>query len=196
MKKIAIFGGAFNPPHIMHAAVVEALIRANFLDEIWVMPSGDRIDKNSSGVSKSDRVRMLNIMINELFPSPTIPIMVSELEVNRPTITRTTETKNELEKLYPKERFYFVIGSDILSDIKTKWHNGEELFKSTNFILIPRGLDKLESDIARNIIVLDRSIRSSLSSTFIRNLLSQGYSGTPYISNGVVEYISKNKLYV
>ncbi len=44
-KEIAIFGGAFDPPHNGHIQIINKLKEAKEFDEIWILPSGDRNDK-------------------------------------------------------------------------------------------------------------------------------------------------------
>ena len=77
MKKIALYGGAFSPPHLGHASVIEAILRLFPCDEIWVMPSADRHDKIVSA-SGEHRIKMLELMITELFPEYILPILLSE----------------------------------------------------------------------------------------------------------------------
>src|SRR3989344_3792294 len=159
-KKIVIYGGAFSPPHIGHATAIEMAVRTFICDEIWIMPSADRRDKTIS-VSGEHRVNMLKIMLAELFPRPSIPIKILTLELDRPALTTTYETKLELDKKYSDCEFYFLVGADIFKDIKTKWVNGKELFKIAKFISVQKVGD--------------------ISSTFVRKIISEGHSGMPYI---------------
>ena len=64
-KKIVIYGGAFNPPHIGHAIAIENVLRLFPCDEIWVMPTADRHDKKIK-VDGVHRVQMLNLMVQEI----------------------------------------------------------------------------------------------------------------------------------
>jgi nicotinate-nucleotide adenylyltransferase len=45
-KSIALFGGAFDPPHNGHMSVLNKLDSIEFINEIWVLPSGNRSDKS------------------------------------------------------------------------------------------------------------------------------------------------------
>ena len=74
--RVALYGGAFSPPHLGHASLIEAILRLFPCDEIWVMPSADRHDKKISAPGKS-RIEMLEILIQELFPNSKIPILIS-----------------------------------------------------------------------------------------------------------------------
>ncbi len=195
-KKIVIYGGAFNPPHIGHAAAIENIIRLFPCDEVWVMPSADRHDKAIS-VNGEHRLKMLQIMIDKAFPDPQIPIIVSDMEVRRGISTTTFETKEQLEKQYPSYEFYFQVGTDIAGDIKDKWFKGADLFNSANFIVVKRSGAQLPKNIPKkSILLMDKQVADiDVSSSFVRRLLTRGYSGMPYITRSVAEYIKENKLY-
>ncbi len=194
-KRIAIIGGAFNPPHMGHALVIETITRLFLCNEIWVMPSADRRDKKIN-VSGKQRLEMLKIMINDLFVNSAIPIRISTIELDRDKPTTTYETNQELTQRYPNNRFYYVIGSELVGDIEKKWYRGKELWSRLNFVVILRGLSKLPKKLPSQVMILDEDIcLADVSSTFLRQLIKSGYSGLPYITKGVAEYIQKNKLY-
>ena len=108
-KKVAIFGGSFNPPHIGHMKVVE-LVRESFpCDEIWLMPSGNRRDKKMA-VADNHRIEFAKMMAKELqqsFENQNSPLIrVSTDEINNPSLTATIDTLRDLEKNYPDNEFY------------------------------------------------------------------------------------------
>lgn len=170
-KKIVIYGGAFNPPHIGHAITIETVMRTFVCDEIWIMPSADRRDKKIS-VSGEHRVNMLKIMLAELFPDPKVPVKISTLELERPALTTTYDTQLEFNKKYPDSEFYFLVGEDIFKDIETKWVNGKKLFQIAKFVTIAKKVD--------------------VSSTFVRERIHEGHNGVPYIIPAVARYIKEN----
>ena len=45
MRNIALYGGAFDPPHIGHIRLIHSLVDVKGVDEVWLMPCGDREDK-------------------------------------------------------------------------------------------------------------------------------------------------------
>ena len=194
MKKVIIYGGAFNPPHVGHAIVIETAIRLFPADEIWLMPSGDRRDKKI-GVSSKHRINMIKLMVRDIFKNRPIPIKISSLELERVKLTTTYETKIELEKTYPRHRFYFLIGSDIIDDIKSRWVNGKKLFESSNFLVFEKSSFPVSKNIGGKVTILSRSIEVNVTSTFIRKLIREGRSGLPYLTPSVAAYIKKHRLY-
>lgn len=193
-KQIALYGGSFSPPHLGHASVIEGLLRLFPCDEIWIMPSADRHDKTVTA-SGEHRIKMLKIMIAELFPKPKMPIIISDLEfrLSKPTITY--RTLKLLKEKYPSREFHFVIGSENLGVIEAKWINGKKLFREASFIAIKNPLILLPDKLPPHITIIDDVAWSDISSTFIRKLLAQGYSGLPYLTKKVAEYIKDHNLY-
>lgn len=192
---VIIFGGAFNPPHIGHAMMIEAATRLSHADEIWVMPSKDRGDKKVSA-SGTDRICMLERMSEDLsFASFPIPIVISDFELKLPGLTKTVETKEALEQAYPHTVFTFLIGSEILPDIKTKWVRGDELWQSAHFLVLAR-VSEIPQNLPSNFTVLGEGSRGAdISSTFIREIVSHGASGIPYVTPRVAEYMREKSLY-
>ena len=66
MKKIAIYGGAFDPMHQGHLFVInETLSKIKNLDELWVMPCYNHNQKNSVSSFES-RLNILNFLTKNL----------------------------------------------------------------------------------------------------------------------------------
>lgn len=194
-KKIVIYGGAFNPPHKDHGKVIDVVLRHFPCDEIWVLPSPDRQDKKIS-VSGHHRLEMLKIMIKELFPHTPVPIMASDFELKRPDKPTTRETLTELKKLYPDTDFWFVVGSDTVGDIKTKWVNGKKLFHEANFLVVRRLGYGLPKELPPHTKVLDQSISEvDISSTAIRELAATGKDFSDHLVPAVAAYIKTRGLY-
>ncbi len=194
-KKIVIYGGSFNPPHPGHADTIKAILRFFPCDEIWIMPSSERSDKKIK-ISGKHRVQMLRLMIKKMFPRPEMPIKISAMELERPKLTTTLETKLELEQKYPDYQFYFLIGSELVKDIETRWVHGKELYRSANFLVLLRKHAPLENNLPKNFVILSRDVvGSDLSSTFIRNLIAQEKSAAPYLMPEIAEYIKRHRLY-
>ncbi len=195
-KKIAIFGGSFNPPHIGHKKVIEIIQEYFPCDEIWLIPSGQRKDK-AINANNNDRIIMANLLTKELEKESGPKIKISEIEINKDKSTSTIETLEELEKEYPNNEFHFVISTELVPDIKKFWVRGEEIFNRGNFIIIERlGYMKIE-DIEippHSISIKQKEIIPEISSSKIREI------DTPdelykWLDTKLADYIINNKLY-
>lgn len=195
-KRIVIYGGSFNPPHVGHGVAIETVLRLFRCDEIWVMPSASRIDKPDL-VDGEHRYKMLEIMINEFFKNSKIPIKLLRTEIDRPRLTTTLDTKLELEKTYPDTEFWFLVGSDLLFDIESHWVNGEQLYKSANFLAIKRPGFSSPQKPPRHLILLEKgTVWPMVSSTLVRDLIKEDHTPMPYVSRGVADYIAREQLYI
>lgn len=195
-NKILIYGGSFSPPHLGHASAIELALRSFPCDEIWVMPSADRRDKKITA-DAIHRKKMLEIMVHELFPRPTVPLIVSSREITRPKLTTTYETLTELNEQFPVASFYFLIGTDVVGDIESRWYNGKEIYRIANFVVMDcRGIEAPANLPANFIYLRNRDAATSgISSTAIRDLLSEQKDAGVYLTPGVAEYIKTNRLY-
>jgi len=64
MRQIAVYGGAFDPPHIGHLKLIHSLSSLPGLDEIWLLPCGDRNDKKLL-LCKDTRFKLMKMLFNE-----------------------------------------------------------------------------------------------------------------------------------
>ena len=159
------------------------------------MPSADRRDKNIS-VSGEHRLKMVQLLFQEMFPNPKIPIQFSRMELDRPVPTTTFDTYQELKIQYPNKEFYFLIGGDIVGDIETKWDHGQDLVRLVNFLVFNRLGYDYPANLSANFLCLDKKVRGpDISSTFIRDLITKGQSTLPYTAATVAKYIGKLGLY-
>lgn len=130
MKSVALFGGSFDPPHIGHIAVVEALKQLSYIDEIVVMPTYINPFKNSSYASPKQRFDWLV----EIFKDDT-KVVVSDYEVAQNKKTPTIESVRHLRKTYKK--IYLVLGADNLDSLQ-QWYKYNELKELVSFIIATR----------------------------------------------------------
>lgn len=193
MKKVIVMGSAFNPPHLGHAAMLKVALRDFPCHEVWVMPTGDRQDKKFS-VRGEDRFQMAKLWIEELFPNAAVPIILSRMEMDSGKPTFTHETHQELLRIYPDHEFYFLFGGDILSEVRTKWHKGDEVFKNLNFLIVGRPGYDLPSDLPPHSTVLEAS-GNGISSTKVRAAIKAGEDVKEFIPRGVWNFIEQRKLY-
>ncbi|OGY63295.1 MAG: hypothetical protein A3I89_00030 [Candidatus Harrisonbacteria bacterium RIFCSPLOWO2_02_FULL_41_11] len=194
-KKIVIYGGTFNPPHAGHEKVIRILLAESLTDEIWLLPSGDRLDKKIS-VSGSHRRRMLEILLAKKFSDSKIPVKISDLELRQKPPTYTYKTKKILDKRYPNREFYFAVGTDSLNQLKSEWQYGKELFRHLNFIGIRRSNFPLKEKPKHLRMLKNKS--PALSSAEIRKLLALGKSSKTFknlLIPEILDYIKNNHLY-
>ncbi|PIY80668.1 MAG: nicotinate (nicotinamide) nucleotide adenylyltransferase [Candidatus Pacebacteria bacterium CG_4_10_14_0_8_um_filter_42_14] len=183
---IALFGGAFDPPHEGHHLVATTILKEHKVDEVWFLPAREHpfLKPLSSG---KDRVAML-----ELILSPGLKIETFELETDG--ISYTYKTLVALQEKYPDHNFSFVIGSDNLKSFD-KWDEYEELVREFPFFVYPRPGFPMEP-LFPNMTALSDETMVTASSTEVRERLARGESISELVEPVVEDYIRRQALYV
>ena len=136
MKRLGIFGGAFNPPHIAHSIIAEDIREQFTLDKIIFIPSGVPPLKDESVIiSANHRLNMARIAFGK-----NSNFEVSDIEINNSQgKSYTVDTLLRLKESYKKDevKLYLIIGIDNLIDFP-KWKNPEKLFLLSEVIVVNR----------------------------------------------------------
>jgi len=202
--KIALLGGAFDPIHIGHYLVAQQVKEQLHMDEVWLMVCYSYFpefpDKLKKITSYEERFKMASLFVQK-------ELIVSDFEEKYNKRSRTIDTLRLLKKYYPKDEFFWVIGSDALPSFHL-WNHWEELVHKHNLIVFPRDTDfntlkkrvcaslKL-SKIPNNITVLEGDlIVSTISSTHVRNRVKKVLPITPLVGETVQKYIENKRLYL
>lgn len=112
--KIALFGGAFDPPHLGHSQVADYLLQNKLADEVWFVPVKHHPFEKKVTESKY-RSAMLDLVLEELGPQAKI----ESFELESTATTYTANTLLSLQKKHPDHTFSWVIGSDNLEKLHT-----------------------------------------------------------------------------
>lgn len=182
--RIGVFGGSFNPPHLMHLNIAKELLRLKYLDKVIFVPTGNKYNKDDL-IDIEYRIEMLKIMTKDYND-----IIVSDYE-NKDRVIYTYETLDYFKKKYIGSEIYFILGADNLKQIGT-WKNSEYILSNYKLLVINRGNDKI---VAGDNIVITDVLNNDISSTFIRNNIDKDDIIKRYLDKNVLEYIRKEKLY-
>lgn len=137
MKKIAIFGGAFNPVTIGHIQTAQFVLDSSIFEEVWLMPYFKNNNKQME--SPQNRINMCKLSIEDQKN-----IYVCNYEINNKLKRETIHLFEKLkeEKIYENYEFSMVIGMDQANNFY-KWVNFLQLEKKVQFIVVPRKGNKL-----------------------------------------------------
>jgi nicotinate-nucleotide adenylyltransferase len=177
MNNIAIFGGAFNPSHIGHIGVAQALSECDKFDKILIVPTGVHCDKQVT-TPFQERYNLAKLAFSGI---PKVEII--DIENVYPDCNRTLKLVNKLSEIYPNAKFHITIGSDRLENF-SEWYCYQELLKNADIIavsrhkddeiVIKRSLENLENTLGKltyTILTCDDII--DISSTQIRENLAR-----------------------
>lgn len=192
-KRIGMFGGAFDPPHKGHAEVIRLMLAGNYVDELWVIPARQRLEKQMIA-SYADRLLMMQKLVEEEFPHET-NIFVRDDQTKDTDFSFTIDLLDAWRKQYPSHDFWIVIGSDLLSDIPY-WKNGDRLLNEVKFIVVERYKEQNEKlQYPKNYVIMSRSENWKCSSTLLRKFLKDGRDISLYVAPGVLAYIQERRIY-
>lgn len=187
MEKIGILGGTFNPIHTGHLLIAEGVRKKLNLDYILFIPCCLPPHKKPIKLAPAKhRLAMVRLAIKG---SPFFKVSTVELE--RGGKSYSVDTLEELHRQHKgKAKFFFIIGSDSLSGLKT-WKSLDKLMKLCNLVAVTRpGYFKQYPRVLR----LDLPTLP-ISSTDIRRLVRQGKSIRYLVPEKARSYIIRNKLY-
>ena len=154
MKRIAFYGGSFDPVHRGHLAIAGALIEQFELDEFVFIPAFHAPHKlRKQPTSAYDRYAMLCLITNA-----SEQISVSKMEIEAPGRPYTFETLATLRERLGDTEIFFVMGADSWMEITT-WRKWEEVLGLSNHIVITRpgfdiGFSHVTDDIRARIVDL------------------------------------------
>ena len=196
-KKVAVFGGTFDPPHLGHFIIAEQIKNKFDLQKIIFMPAGKPPHKNNNKISPDkDRCRMLKFVIdeNEFFN-------LSDWELKQDGYSYTAKTIKEFVPELEAEEVFFIIGADSLAEI-FQWKKPEYILEKGKFIVFNRPGYNLKELLSKkryqpflDNIFTYQGVNIEISSSFIRSEIKKGNSIRYLTSDKIYNYIEENNLY-
>ena len=133
MKRIAFYGGSFDPLHNGHLMIAHKLREVFALDEFVFIPAFHAPHKkDKKPTSAFHRYAMLCLATND-----ESQIKVSRMELDVPERPFTVETLTRLKKELTAAEIFFVMGADSWADITT-WREWEKVLTLVNIIVVTR----------------------------------------------------------
>jgi nicotinate-nucleotide adenylyltransferase len=122
-KRIGVFGGAFDPPHRAHMALVQAAVADLQLDRLLVIPTGQAWHKSVPLSPARHRLAMAQLAFSDV-PQ----VLVDPRETQRPGPSYTVDTLRELKAQWPDAQLYLVLGEDQAQALPT-WHESSKVLQ-------------------------------------------------------------------
>lgn len=199
--KIGVFGGSFNPVHNGHLEAAKQALRALDLEEIWFMPVSESGMKKGSGYLSGElRKRLIEAALQEVADSQ---MKLSTIELDRGGISYTYDTYRELRKLYPKDSFTFLYGSDCLNTIEN-WYQSGFLLKNLQLCFLHRAgcnsieeeqkLQYLSGKYGGNMKLLECNL-PNISSSIVRVLCKKKQDISGLVPQSVAALLCDERLY-
>ena len=115
MTKLGILGGTFDPPHTGHLVLAQSAYEYFQLDKVIFIPAAIQPHKQTKNiVDGQTRLKLLQLTIKN-----DTRFGISDIEIKRSGLSFTSDTLDELGKIYPEPEFYLIIGGDNIKDIES-----------------------------------------------------------------------------
>ena len=187
---IAVLGGSFNPPHICHVFISCYVLASVEIDQVWFLPCYKHAFRKELAPFHH-RFRMCCLALELLREDR---VHVSAIEKERQETSWTIDTVRDLKMQYPDDNFTWIIGSDVLLELK-QWKDFDHLASLISFLVVPRsGFSSDFSDSIANIERLEFQL-PNISSSLIRKRIKNKQSIESLVPKHVAEYIRMYKLY-
>jgi nicotinate-nucleotide adenylyltransferase len=130
---IYILGGAFDPPHAGHSAIVRSILHYKNPEKIIIIPSGKRDDKNYRA-SDEHRIAMLDIFVSDIADSRVIidNYFLTKWEGNMITRDVDIYTRNQYG-----DDICHIFGTDTIESM-TDWDSEQYAAKNIQKLFVPR----------------------------------------------------------
>jgi nicotinate-nucleotide adenylyltransferase len=196
-RRTGVFGGTFDPIHVGHLHVADAVADAASLDVVLFVPIAAPAHRETHAPAEA-RKAMTGLAIAG---NPKFVLDTTGLQQAAPGYT--ADTLALLRSKLPDDDFYFIAGIDSL--VRSRWRRLPEVAQAlAKFYVASREgvsdgeleavLADLQPELAARFERVDVAL-VDVSSTAIRRLIAQGRSIRYLVPDAVRDYIAKNALY-
>jgi nicotinate-nucleotide adenylyltransferase len=197
-KRIGLFGGTFDPPHLAHLLLAsEAAHQLQLSKVLWTLTPNPPHKKDQPITPLEHRLAMLKLTLAD---DPLFEL--SRLEIDRPGPHYTIDTVRLLAAHEPDADIILLLGGDSLHDLPT-WRLSPDLVTAVRQIGVMRrsgdslNLPELEKRLAGltdKVRFLDVLLQD-ISSSEIRRRIANGEPYRYYLPPAVYAYILEHNLY-
>lgn len=186
-KRVALFGGTFDPIHRAHLIVAREAADEFELNEVWFVPAAHPPHKNDTQTAFEHRFRMVELACAE---DPRFVASRLEEGEERSYSFHTIERAKAL--LQPGDELFFLIGADAFAEIGS-WYRSQDVLKMVAFLVVTRPGHTYETPPGATVYRLE-SLALLVSSSEVRSKLAAGQEAKE-LPIHVRNYIREHSLY-
>jgi len=138
-RRVGVFGGAFDPPHIGHLVVAQDVIDRLELDSLVVVPTARPAHRETMLPGR------LRLELAEIAFADADRVEVSAIEFEREGPSYMMDTLEELSRRHPTADWWLVIGSDQYAAFDT-WKDPERVLELSRLAVMQRGGEEIKPD--------------------------------------------------
>lgn len=187
-RRVGVFGGTFDPPHLGHTSVASEVADALGLDTVVWIPAGRPPHKDPSAVTPASvRLRMTRAAA-EADPR----FVVSDVEVRREGPSYMIDTLRALAD--PEAELFLIMGVDQFRTLDT-WKDPRTLRSLATLVVMDREGDAVDPSARDGEVVRVPVTRVDISSSDVRSAVSEGRDLAPLVPPGVARVVEHEGLY-
>ena len=190
MKRTGLFFGSFNPIHVGHLIIANAMLNNADMDEVWFVVSPQNPHKErASLLADHHRLQMVRVAIEDNYK-----LRACDVEFHLPVPSYTVVTLARLCELYPDREFCLIMGSDNLDSLH-RWRNYEYILENYTIYVYPRP-NHSGGDLANHphVHIVDVPMMD-ISSSYVREQIGQGHSVEYMLTEPVFRYLTEMHFY-
>lgn len=195
-RRIGVFGGAFDPPHLAHRALLEAALAELQLDVLRVVPTGDAWHKPRTLSTAAHRLAMVHLAFDEV---PQVRVDTQEMARSGPSYT--VDTLRHIAAAEPGAELFLIVGADQAAAL-TSWHDWQAILQLAIICVATRDqqsdngvLFEAEKLFPERFLHLSMPA-TPVSATRIRSMVANGQPVQTLVSEPVARYIADHHLYL
>ena len=183
-RRIGVFGGAFDPPHIGHRVVAQDVLERLHLDQLLVVPTAHPVHRETS-LSAGLRLELTRVAFAD---ADRIDVSDIEFENDRPSYM--VETLESIRDRQGAADLWLIIGSDQYAVFET-WNEPERILELAQLAVMKRGEDTIQPDPRFPYTSVDVT-RIDVSGQAIRRRIALGQSIKYLVPESVFAGIESN----
>ena len=191
MKRIALFGGTFNPIHLGHLIGAQIACDSLKLDKVIFIPCFLPPHKTERDLASStNRLKMVKLAItsNKKF-------VFSDFEIRQRQKSFSIDTARYFRKKFSAQtKIFLIIGEDNYTTLNA-WKKIDELKKLVTFVVLNRLSQRGVPFKGSNHFKFIKMPMIEISSSLIRQNINERKPIQYMVPDKVQTYIEKNKLY-
>jgi nicotinate-nucleotide adenylyltransferase len=193
-RRIGLFGGSFDPPHLAHRALADLALRELALDELRWLPAGQPWQKAGRELASAEHRAAMVALAAAGEPR----FVVDVRELHRAGPTYTVDTVAELQREHPGAELVLVIGQDQYAKLAT-WHRWQDLVPRVTLAVAARAGQAPVADAALAAVSHRSTVlplpRIDIAATDIRARVAAGQPIDALVGVPVARYIADHHLY-
>lgn len=185
-----MYFGSFNPIHVGHLAIANAVLDEAGLREVWFVLSPQNPFKEQKNLLPDHhRLQILKVAIED---NPRFRACDIEFSLPRPSYTSLTLA--HLGERYPDKDFCLIMGADNLASFD-KWRNYQNIIDNYDIYVYPRHNSTQTPWNNHQHVHFISAPMMDISASYIRESIKNGKSVKYILTEPVLKYIEEMNFY-